>query len=86
MILRKKLICKLSFGALLLGAITLGSSMVTKAAESVPKTPEHGIPLVIIDVDEIKKASPEDFPIKNDTGIFFIKGTIRDFVISSAGT
>ena len=39
-----------------MGAITLGSSMVTKAAESVPKTPEHGIPLVIIDVDE--KAGP----------------------------
>lgn len=37
---------------------------------------------LIIDVDEIKKASPEDFPIKNDTGIFFINGTIRDFVIN----
>ena len=37
---------------------------------------------LIIDVDEIKKASPEDFPIKNDTSIFFINGTIRDFVIN----
>ena len=37
---------------------------------------------LIIDVDEIKKASPEDFPIKNDTSIFFINGTIKDFVIN----
>ena len=37
---------------------------------------------LIIDVDEIKKASPEDFPIKNDASIFFINGTIRDFVIN----
>ena len=37
---------------------------------------------LIIDVDEIRKASPEDFPIKNDTNIFFINGTIKDFVIN----
>lgn len=37
---------------------------------------------LIIDVDEIRKASPEDFPIKNDTSIFFINGTIKDFVIN----
>ena len=37
---------------------------------------------LIVDVDEIRKASPEDFPIKNDASIFFIYGTIKDFVIN----
>ena len=26
--------------------------------------------------------TPEDFPIKNDTNIYFINGTIKDFVIN----
>lgn len=37
---------------------------------------------MIIEVDEIDEKTPEDFPIKNDTNIFFIYGTIRDFVIN----
>ena len=36
---------------------------------------------LIIDVDEIEMKTPNDFPIKNDTNIYFIKGTINDFVI-----
>ena len=36
---------------------------------------------MIIDVDEIEMKTPEDFPIKNDTNIYFITGTINDFVI-----
>lgn len=36
---------------------------------------------MIIDVDEIEMKTPEDFPIKNDTNIYFITGTIKDFVI-----
>lgn len=37
---------------------------------------------LIIDVDEIRKATPEDFPIKNDAKIFIITGTIKDFIIN----
>ena len=37
---------------------------------------------LVIDVDEIEMKTPEDFPIKNDTNIYFIKGTIKDFVIN----
>lgn len=37
---------------------------------------------LIINVDEIDKKTPEDFPIKNDTNIYFITGTIKDFVIN----
>lgn len=37
---------------------------------------------LIVDVDEIDKKTPEDFPIKNDTNIYFITGTIKDFVIN----
>ncbi|WP_296807909.1 DUF447 domain-containing protein [uncultured Methanobrevibacter sp.] len=36
---------------------------------------------MLIDVDEIEMKTPEDFPIKNDTNIYFITGTIKDFVI-----
>ena len=36
---------------------------------------------MIIEVDEIEMKTPEDFPIKNDTNIYFITGTIKDFVI-----
>lgn len=36
---------------------------------------------LIIDVNEIEMKTPEDFPIKNDTNIYFITGTIKDFVI-----
>lgn len=36
---------------------------------------------LIIDVDEIEMKTPEDFPIKNDTNIYFITGTIKDFII-----
>ncbi len=37
---------------------------------------------LVINVDEIEIKTPEDFPIKNDTNIYFIKGTIKDFVIN----
>ena len=37
---------------------------------------------LIIEVDEIEMKTPEDFPIKNDTNIYFINGTIKDFVIN----
>lgn len=36
---------------------------------------------MLIDVDEIEMKTPDDFPIKNDTNIYFITGTIKDFVI-----
>lgn len=36
---------------------------------------------MLIDVDEIEMKTPDDFPIKNDTNIYFITGTINDFVI-----
>lgn len=36
---------------------------------------------LVIDVDEIKMKTPDDFPIKNDTNIYFITGTIKDFTI-----
>ena len=36
---------------------------------------------LIIDVDEIEMKTPEDFPIKNDTNIYFITGKIKDFII-----
>ena len=36
---------------------------------------------MLIDVDEIEIKTPDDFPIKNDTNIYFITGTIKDFVI-----
>lgn len=36
---------------------------------------------MVIDVDEIEMKTPEDFPVKNDTNIYFITGTIKDFVI-----
>lgn len=36
---------------------------------------------LIIDVDEIEMKTPDDFPIKNDTNIYFITGTIKDFII-----
>lgn len=37
---------------------------------------------LIIDVDEIEMKTPDDFPIKNDTNIYFITGTIKEFVIN----
>ena len=37
---------------------------------------------MIIDVDNIEMKTPDDFPIKNDTNIYFIYGTIRDFVVN----
>lgn len=36
---------------------------------------------MVIDVDEIEMKTPEDLPIKNDANIYFITGTIKDFVI-----
>ena len=36
---------------------------------------------MVIDVDEIEMKTPEDFPVKNDANIYFITGTIKDFVI-----
>ena len=37
---------------------------------------------LIIEVDEIEEKTPQDFPIKNDTNIYFITGTIKDFVVN----
>ena len=36
---------------------------------------------MIIGVDEIEMKTPEDFPMKNDANIYFITGTIKDFVV-----
>lgn len=36
---------------------------------------------LIIDVDEIELKTPENLPIKNDTNIYFITGTIKDFIV-----
>ena len=37
---------------------------------------------IIVDVENIEKKTPDDFPIKGDKNIFFITGKIRDFVIN----
>lgn len=37
---------------------------------------------LVVDVLEIDKKTPEDFPIKNDENIYFITGKIKDFVIN----
>ena len=36
---------------------------------------------IIVDVENIEKKTPDDFPIKGDTNIYFITGKIRDFVV-----
>lgn len=37
---------------------------------------------IIVDVENIEKKTPDDFPIKGDRNIFFITGKIREFVIN----
>lgn len=37
---------------------------------------------LIIEADEIDEKTPQDFPIKNDTNIYFITGSIKDFVVN----
>lgn len=37
---------------------------------------------IIVDVENIEKKSPDDFPNKKDKNIFFITGKIREFVIN----
>jgi len=37
---------------------------------------------IIVDVENIEKKTPDDFPIKGDKNIFFITGNIREFVIN----
>ena len=39
---------------------------------------------LIIDVDDIEMKTTEDFPIKNNENIYFIYGTIREFVVNDA--
>ncbi len=37
---------------------------------------------IIVDVVDIEKKTPENFPIKGDNNIYFITGKIREFVIN----
>lgn len=37
---------------------------------------------IIVDVENIEKKTPDDFPIKGDKNIFFITGKIREFIIN----
>lgn len=37
---------------------------------------------IIVDVKNIEKKTPDDFPIKGDKNIFFITGKIREFIIN----
>ena len=37
---------------------------------------------IIVDVVDIEKKTPDDFPIKGDKNIFFITGKIREFAIN----
>ncbi len=37
---------------------------------------------IIVDVENIEKKTPDDFPIQGDKNIFFITGKIRKFVIN----
>ncbi len=37
---------------------------------------------LVIDVRKIETDSGQDFPIKNDTKLFFIEGVIKDFVVN----
>ena len=39
---------------------------------------------LLVEVEEIEMKTPEDFAIKNDTNIYFIYGTIKDFVVNDA--
>jgi hypothetical protein len=39
-----------------------------------------------VDVEDIEKKTPDDFPIKGDKNIFFITGKIREFVINDKNT
>lgn len=37
---------------------------------------------IIVDVENIEKKRPDDFPVNGDKNIYFITGKIRDFVIN----
>lgn len=37
---------------------------------------------IIVDVENIEKKTPDDFPIQGDKNIFFITGKIREFIIN----
>ena len=39
---------------------------------------------MVIDVDEIEMKTTKDFPIKGDANIYFIYGTIKEFVVNDA--
>lgn len=37
---------------------------------------------IIVDVEDIEKKTPDDFPIPGDNDLFFITGKIREFVVN----
>lgn len=37
---------------------------------------------IIVDVVDVEKKTPKNFPIKGDNGIYFITGKIREFIIN----
>ena len=41
---------------------------------------------ITVDVEKIEEKTPDDFPIKGDKNIYFIYGTIKDFVITDENT
>lgn len=59
----------------------LGDEYYTDDADIaiIKNTPAY----IIIDVVEIEKKSPENFPIKGDNNIYFITGKIREFIINN---
>lgn len=59
----------------------LGDEYYTDDADIaiIKNTPAY----IIIDVVEVEKKSPENFPIKGDNNIYFITGKIREFIINN---
>ena len=58
----------------------LGDEYYTNDADIaiIKNTPAY----IIVDVENIEKKTPDDFPIKGDKNIFFITGKIREFIIN----
>ena len=58
----------------------LGDEYYTDDADIaiIKNTPAY----IIVDVENIEKKTPDDFPIKGDANIYFITGKIREFVVN----
>lgn len=58
----------------------LGDEFYTDDADIaiIKNTPAY----IIVDVVDVEKKTPKNFPIKGDNGIYFITGKIREFIIN----